>query len=399
MKSVKEQYQFLKEKHICFTGSHDVFTPQLVVDPIIKNINISNKEVLVLFNIEFVISLVYTYNVDPGLITFFADHKNKEKFVKRIGVTNIKYVEPTLPAIIEAIRNHTMKTRPVLLVNPPYTNGEQDASEIYTAIIDNCINQFDPIAIGAVTPENMINGGQKKKTLREKMFKKYGLKYLSFLNQKIDWNSDIKVDTISWVVEDSYCGATTVVGRNQKQIYTVQTKLDEYVNGETQNIHDWLLKIQTTDKIKLLSSRKTRKTGTQIKISKDFTDSVKIEPGMEFDSHNSEWRVAFGYMRCNTCAIVPPGVSIPSQYRYLNFGSSEDNARKFASYMMSEPVRAIMKLVYTSRTLDNPQLAYVPKLDMSLFNVIDNATLYQFWKINVKTRKEINDIVGNEVPF
>lgn len=388
MKPVKEQYQFLKEKHIRFTGSHDAFTPQAVVDPIIKNIDISNREVLVLFNIEFVISLVYTYNVDPTLITFFADHENKEKFAKRIGV---KYVT--------SLENITMKTRPVLLVNPPYTNGEQDASEIYTAIINNCIDQFDPIAIGAVTPENMINGGQKKKTLREKMLKKYGLKYLSFLNQKVDWNGDISIDTVSWVVEDSYTGPTNVVGRNQKQTYTVKSKLDEYINGETQNIHDWLLKIQTADKIKLLSSKKTGKTGTQIKISKDFADSVKIEAGDEYDSHNTEWRVAFGYMRCNTCAVVSPGVSIPSKYRYINFGASEDNARKFRDYMLSEPVRFIMKLIYTSRSLDNPQLAYVPKLDMNKFSTVDNATLYKFWNVDVATQTEIKTIVGCEVPF
>jgi hypothetical protein len=388
MKPVKEQYQFLKEKHIRFTGSHDAFTPQAVVDPIIKNIGISNHPYLVLYNIEFVISLVYTYNVDPKLITFFADHENKEKFAKRIGV---KYVT--------SLENITMKTRPVLLVNPPYTNGEQDASEIYTAIINNCIDQFDPIAIGAVTPENMINGGQKKKTLREKMLKKYGLKYLSFLNQKIDWNSDISIDTVSWVVEDSYAGPTTVIGRNQKQTYTVKSKLDEYINGETQNIHDWLLKIQTADKIKLLSSKKTGKSGTQIKISKDFVDSVKIESGQEFDSHNNEWRVAFGYMRCNTCAVVPPGVSIPSKYRYINFGINEDSARKFRDYMLSEPVRFIMKLIYTSRTLDNPQLAYVPKLDMNKFSNIDDGILYQFWNVDTATQTEIKTIVGTEVPF
>ena len=387
MKPVKEQYQFLKEKHIRFTGSHDAFTPQAVVDPIIKNINISNREVLVLFNIEFVISLVDA-GVDPALITFFADHTNKEKFAKRIGV---KYVT--------SLENITMKTRPVLLVNPPYTNGEQDASEIYTAIINNCIDQFDPIAIGAVTPENMINGGQKKKTLREKMLKKYGLKYLSFLNQKVDWNGDISIDTVSWVVEDSYTGPTTVVGRNQKQTYTVKSKLDEYINGETQNIHDWLLKIQTADKIKLLSSKKTGKTGTQIKISKDFADSVKIEAGDEYDSHNTEWRVAFGYMRCNTCAVVSPGVSIPSKYRYINFGASEDNARKFRDYMLSEPVRFIMKLIYTSRTLDNPQLAYVPKLDMNKFSNINDINLYQFWNVDTATQTEIKTIVGVEVPF
>lgn len=387
MHKTTKLFKALKEGLISFDGAHDIYTPHALVEEILSKINL-NGNILVMFNIEFVVSLVYTYNIDPTTITFYSDHQNKSEMARRLGV---KYAT--------SLENITMNSRPVLLVNPPYTNGEQDASEIYTAIIDNCVEKFNPIAIGAVTPENMINGGQKKKTLREKLLKKYGLKYLSFLNQKEDWSDNISVDTVFWVAEEFYTGATTVSSRWKKQTYTVTTKLDEYVNGETQNIHDWLLKIQTTDKIKLLSPKKTGKTGTQIKISKDFTDSVKIEPGMEFDSHNSEWRVAFGYMRCNTCAIVPPGVSIPSKYRYLNFGSNEDSARKFASYMMSEPVRAIMKLIYTSRTLDNPQLAYVPKLDMTLFPQINNATLYQFWKINTVTRKEISDIVGNEVPF
>lgn len=388
MKPVKDWYQTIKEKKSLFSGSHNAFTPQAVVEPILKNIVISSQSYLVLYNIEFVISLIYTYKVDPKLITLYSDHENKSKIANRLGV---KY--------ITSLENVTMKSRPVLLVNPPYTNGEQDASEIYTTIINNCIDQFNPVAIGAVTPENMINGGQKKKTLREKIFKKYGLKYLSFLNQKTDWNGDISIDTVSWVVEDSYSGPTTVIGRNQKQSYIVPTTLDEYVNGETQNIHDWLLKIQTADKIKLLSPKKTGKAGSQIKISKDHTDSLLVEQGQEFNSHNTEWRVAFGYMRCNTCAVVPPGVSIPSKYRYINFGTSEDNARKFRDYMLSEPVRFIMKLIYTSRTLDNPQLAYVPKLDMSKFSKIDDSTLYKFWNVDANTQSEIKKIVGIEVPF
>jgi hypothetical protein len=389
MKSVKEQYQFIKEKHIKFDGAHNVFTPQTLVENILSNINkLNDRPILVLFNIEFVISLVYTYNINPNFIIFYADHPNKVKYANRIGV---KY--------ITSLESVTMKKRPILLVNPPYTNGEQDASEIYTAIIDKCLNQFNPIAIGAVTPENMINGGQKKKTLREKILAKYGLKYLSFLNQQQDWDGNISIDTISWVVEDSYTGPTTVIGRNQKQVYKITNKLDEYVNGETQNIHNWLLDIQTNDKIKLHVPRKTGKVGNQIKISKDFPDSAKIEAGQEFDSHNNEWRVAFGYMRCNTCAVVSPGVSIPSKYRYINFGSNESNARKFAAYMLSEPVRFIMKLIYTSRTLDNPQLAYVPKLDMSKFSSIDNSTLYQFWNVDASTQLEIRNIVNDEVPF
>jgi hypothetical protein len=388
MQTAEKYFKFIKERPSLFEGGHKVFTPPTLTDPIISNLNFNNCEVLVLYNIEFIISLVYTHNIDPNRITFFADHINKIKLSEKIGV---KY-ETDLDNII-------MKSRPVMLINPPYTNGEQDASEIYTQIIDNCINKFNPIAIGGVTPENLINGGQKKKTLREKIFKKYGLKDLRFLDQKRDWQSKIKVDTVFWVAEEGYVGPTTVLSRHSNTPYVVNSVLPEYVDGATQDIHDWLLNIQTPKKIKLSAGKKTTRAGTQIKISKDGVDNYVVEAGYEYTSHNNEWRVAFGYMRCNTCAVVPPGISIPGKYRYVNFGSSEPNARKFAAYMLSEPVRFIMKLIYTSRTLDNPQLAYVPVLAMNQFNTINDQILYQHWNVNAQTQQTIKSIVGDEVPF
>ena len=96
---------------------------------------------------------------------------------------------------------------------------------------------------------------------------------------------------------------------------------------------------------------------------------------------------------------MPPGISIPGKYRYINFGSSEANARKFAAYMLSEPVRFIMKLIYTSRTLDNPQLAYVPNLDMNKFNKITDDILYKNWVTDPRVRSFIKATVGDEVPF
>ena len=129
METVQKYHKFIKERPSLFAGAHSAYTPQSLVDPIISNIGLAGREVLVLYNIEFVLSLVYNYNVLPELITFYADHPNKAKMAQGLGVkckTDLDTIE--------------MKSRPVLLVNPPYTNGEQDASEIYTSIINNCID-------------------------------------------------------------------------------------------------------------------------------------------------------------------------------------------------------------------------------------------------------------------
>ena len=262
---------------------------------------------------------------------------------------------------------------------------------------------MNPIAICGVTPENLINGGQKKKTLREKISKKYGWKTVKFLNQARDWKGDISVDTISWVVEEGYSKLTTVTGRELNNNYTVDMiKASELVNGETQDLHDWMINIQTAKKLLLNSSagKETGETGSQIKISKDSVDSCVIEQGKEFSSHNTEWRVAFGYLRCNTCAVVPPGPSISGKYRYINFGiNGEALARKFAQFILSEPVRLIILLTYTSRSLDNPQLAYVPMIDLNQFTEITNDILYTHWNTSNDTRESILSLVGNKVPF
>ena len=324
---------------------------------------------------------------------YYADHLRN---LGAIVATN----EQELNTIIKGLK---MKKRPVLLTNPPYTDGTSAANDIYTPILTRCIDIINPVAICGVTPENLINGGQKKKTLREKISKQYGWKSVKFLNQVRDWNRDISVDTISWVVEEGYTGITTVTGRVLNTDYQVDmAKVDELVNGETQDIYDWMIGIQSDKKLVLNNStgKDTGIAGPQLKITKDEPDGFSIEQGKEFRSHNTEWRVAFGYLRCNTCAVVPPGPSISGKYRYISFGANgETEARKFAQYMLSEPVRLIMLLTYTSRSLDNPQLAYVPMIDLTQFSEITNDILYTYWNTLPDTQQMIAALVGGKVPF
>ena len=89
MKSAKDFYKFLKTEKTLFAGSHNVYTPQPLIEEILNQIDLKNKSILVMFNVEFVISLVYNYQVDPSKITFYADHENKIKIAKRLGV---KYI-------------------------------------------------------------------------------------------------------------------------------------------------------------------------------------------------------------------------------------------------------------------------------------------------------------------
>jgi hypothetical protein len=111
MKSVNDLYKYLQITDR-FAGSHDVHTPQALVEEILGKIDLTDKKIFVPFNVEFVVSLVCTFNVKPANILFYSDHKNKSKFVERMGVEYTSLLEQTMQF-------------DVIVGNPPFKNGNE----------------------------------------------------------------------------------------------------------------------------------------------------------------------------------------------------------------------------------------------------------------------------------
>lgn len=89
-------YKFLQTEKNLFQGSHDVLMDQQLVEQILSQFDFKEESVLVLYNIEFIISLVYTYNVSPSQITFYSDHPTKSKLANRLGVKYITKLDPQM---------------------------------------------------------------------------------------------------------------------------------------------------------------------------------------------------------------------------------------------------------------------------------------------------------------
>lgn len=94
MQTADKYFKFIKEHPKLFEGGHDVFMPQELVDASLNQFDFDNRSILVLFNIEFVVSLLYTYNVPASSITFYADHVNKIKIAQKLNINVITSLKP-----------------------------------------------------------------------------------------------------------------------------------------------------------------------------------------------------------------------------------------------------------------------------------------------------------------
>lgn len=144
-------YKFLKDGHISFEGGHDVYTPQPLVEEILGKIPLDG-EILVLFNVEFVISLLYTFCIDASKITFYSDHPNKTILLQKLGVT--KY--------LDTLDDDDMKFD-VVIGNPPYqAPGKENKAKLWPQFIELSFNNLTTTQsiIALITPKRWLLNGQ-----------------------------------------------------------------------------------------------------------------------------------------------------------------------------------------------------------------------------------------------
>jgi hypothetical protein len=192
MKHVNDLYKYL-ETTSRFTEAHDIFTPRLLVEKMLTGIDTANKKIFVLYNVEFVISLIYTYKVNPANILFYSDHVNKSKMVERMGV---KYTNSL---------GQSMKFD-VIVGNPPYQDGSKDGGQnkIYNQISKTSIDLLTPTGIIAfVTPTSVL-----KKSKRFSLVGQQGLKIVDFT---ADDHFNVGIQICWWMIDKSYSGDVSII--------------------------------------------------------------------------------------------------------------------------------------------------------------------------------------------
>jgi hypothetical protein len=178
MKNINDLYKYLQTTNR-FEGGHEIYTPQEIVEQILTKIDVTNKKIFVLYNVEFVICLIYTHKVNPENILFYSDHENKSKMVERMGVKYTTTME------------QDMKFDYVIM-NPPYTNGQV---MLYTKFFEKALDIGNQVV--SVMPVDLQSRHDKLKFHNERV-----LKHNIFISDNISDYFNVAYDNLRYVIAD-----------------------------------------------------------------------------------------------------------------------------------------------------------------------------------------------------
>ncbi len=388
MHKATKLFKALKEGLVSFEGAHKIYTPQVLVEEILSKINLSG-DILVMFNIEFVISLVYTYNIDPGTITFYSDHQNKSEMARRLGV---KYVITTL---------ETDMKFDVIVGNPPYQDkkGNENSTNSADLATQFVYKSFDLSrqSIALIIPSDWV--GPNTSNLKKFLFTEKKLKSLALHGDK--W-FDVDKSTCTIVYDKNYNGDCEVVDiTGNSQLMDLSTvELLAYDNVQT----NFIQKFNTT---KNLGSRWLRGSLHLNKVSQvssgvEFICAVgkKDDPlTIQTVSRNAEStganinKLVISNVYTNT-SIGNVKLAKKSQVGghsvvFLT-GKSDEELLNLKAYLESKVIKLLIKSIKTSSPNSKSLFKQIPEIPLN--KAYTDSELYQYFGF---TQQEIDYIESN----
>lgn len=388
MHKATKLFKALREGLVSFDGAHNIYTPQALVEEVLSKIEL-NGDILVMFNIEFVVSLVYTYNITPDTITFYSDHQNKSEMARRLG---IKYIITTLGTDMQF---------DVVVGNPPYQDkkGNENSTNSTDLATQFVYKSFDLSrqSIALIIPSDWV--GPNTSNLKKFLFTEKKLKSLALYGDK--WFREAK-STCAIVYDKNHngdCEVVDITGNSQSMdLSTVE--LLAYDNVQT----NFIQKFNTA---KNLGSRWLRGSLHLNKVSQvaagveficavgkkdDLLTTQMVSPLAENTGANIN-KLVISNVYTNT-SIGNIKLAKKSQVGghsvvFLT-GKSDEELLNLRAYLESKVIKLLIKSIKTSSPNSKSLFKQIPEIPLN--KAYTDSDLYQYFGF---TQQEIDYIESN----
>lgn len=188
-------WKWLKTNSVSkYDGSHSIYTPKELTSETVSKINTDNKSILVLFNVEFVISLLEK-NVRAEKISFLSDHNHKTMLIEKLGV---KYIMTDM--------NNTKKFD-VIIGNPPYqddsTGESTKTTNLYVPFFHKAVSLLnDDGIVSMIIPSDWI--GPNHSSFKNYIFNSRQIKEIDLHPYQKYFK--VKKATCNIILDKSYIG-------------------------------------------------------------------------------------------------------------------------------------------------------------------------------------------------
>jgi hypothetical protein len=254
--------------------------------------------------------------------------------------------------------------------NPPYNDGSAGNAPIYQHFVEK-VKQYKPRAAVIIVQANwMMQSTALGKQMRRDL-KAIGVKRL-ILNP-VDAFPNAKVRTVSMICEPGYQGKVEFVD--------AATNEQRCIN----NFDELIPFIGDANKIDLLERLKNQGSWTTWQGNTGNTN---------------KWRVVVSYKNFEIkkdplghLKVIDPNFAKQSGYRvFAEFDTEADAVQAldfYRSFWKSKLVSFILKYTRVSNTLDNPQIAWVPK--MSMTKVYSDQDIYTHFNLTQDEQRTVDE--------
>jgi hypothetical protein len=254
--------------------------------------------------------------------------------------------------------------------NPPYNDGSAGNAPIYQHFVEK-VKQYKPRAAVIIVQANwMMQSTALGKQMRRDL-KVIGVKRL-ILNP-VDAFPNAKVRTVSMICEPGYQGKIEFVDAATKEQRLINNfdELIPFIGNGT--------KVNLLERLKAQGSWLTWQGNT---------------------GNTNKWRVVVSYKNFEIkkdplghLKVIDPNFAKQSGYRvFAEFDTEADAVQAldfYRSFWKSKLVSFILKYTRVSNTLDNPQIAWVPK--MSLTKVYSDQDIYNHFNLTQDEQRTVDE--------